>query len=165
MTLPELILWGVVLVVGVPSAWRNPTAAALVLCFIAAKAIYLITGDSLAVEYYLFPDIMVIAVIMSKLEHCNLAPYRSTLHQLSCLLLERSPADRVVLLIFPICWAIYVADISAFSKWYALWGLSLAQFLAAGVEALLSYHRDADAVASPPDQGSLLVAHIGGRVG
>lgn len=165
MTIPELVIWAVVLAVGIPSAWRNPTAFALVLCFIASKALYLITGESLALEYYLFPDIMVIAVVMSKPEHCNLAPYRSTLHQLKCLLLERSPADRIVLMIFPVMWALYVADISAFSKWYALWGLSIAQFIAAGVESFLTHRREAEAAASPPGQGSLLVAHAGGRLG
>lgn len=165
MTLPELVIWLVVAVVGIPSAWRNPTAAALVLAWFAGQGFYLVTGDNLPVEFYLFPDVTVIAVIMAKHEHCNLAPYRGTLHQLKCLLLERAPADRIILLIFPICWGLYVADIDPFYKWYALWGLSITQFLTAGVEAFLSYRRDAEAAASPPHQGSLLVAHIGGRLG
>lgn len=138
MTLPEIIIWATVIVVGVPSAWRNPTAAALVMAWIAGQAIYMVTGDNLPTEFYVFPDLFVIAVVASKAMRTN--------------------ADWVVLAIFPICWVLYVADISAFHKWYALWALTLAQFLVMGAETLSRFLRDADAMNHPPDiPGALLV--------
>lgn len=163
MTLPEIVMWTVVAVVGVPSMWRNPTAAALVLAWLAGQGIYLVTGDNLPVEYYVFPDAVVIAVIASKFEWCNLAPYRGLWHQLSCLLLERSPADRIVLAIFPLMWLLYLSPLDPFHTWYALWGLVLAQFVAAGIEAFQSYRRGADAADQPDEPGALLIAYRGGR--
>lgn len=162
MTLPELIMWATVLGVGLPAAWWNPTSGALVIAWLAGQGYYLVTGDNLPLEIYLFPDIAVIAIIMSKREDCTLAPYRSTLYQLRCLLLERSRADRVVLVIFPVAWILYVAAIHPYHKWMMLWALCVTQFLAAGWEALLSYRRDADAVSRhPEDTGHLLIAYRG----
>ena len=82
MSTPAVIMWAIVLLVGVPAAWRNPTAAALVLCWIAGEAIVAITGNSLPVEYYLYPDLFVLAMIFAKREAYNLRPYRGTWHQL-----------------------------------------------------------------------------------
>lgn len=136
MSAHALILWSVVFCIGVPSAWRNPTAAALVLAKIAGWAWHRITGDSLPTQFYLFPDIFVISVIMAKREWCNQQPYRNTFHQLKCVLLERSPADRMVMLAFLACWAIYVAPIHDYYRWYMLWGLTILQFLFASAESL-----------------------------
>lgn len=165
MPIPALIMWAVVFAVGVPSAWRNPTAAALVVAKIAGWGIYKITGDNLPVEYYLFPDIFVLAVIFAKQEFCNQRPYRNTWHQLKCVLLERSPADRIVMLLFVLCWFVYIADMHPFHQWWSLWGITIAQFFAAWAESFNSYRRDADAADCPPeDSGTLLVAY-GGRLG
>lgn len=139
MSTPHIIMWAIVLAVGVPSAWRNPTAAALVLCWIVAEAIFVLTGNSLAVEYYAYPDIFVLAVIFAKQEHCSLKPYQNTWHQFKCVVLERSPADRLVMLIFPVMWWLYAADIGDRTKWWALWFLAAAQFLLAGAESLSKY--------------------------
>lgn len=130
----DFILWAVALAVGFPAAWRNPTALALLGALIVTKAIYLATGNGLAVDYYIFPDVAVLAVIFAKREFCNLRPYRSTLHQLKCVLLERSPADRVVMLIYPLEWTIYCSSMHDYYVWWLLWGLSIIQFLAAGWE-------------------------------
>lgn len=117
MSTPALIMWAVVFAVGVPAAWLNPTAAALVLAKISGWAIYKITGDNLPVEYYLFPDVFVIAMIMAKY--------------------ERSVPDRIVLLIFPIMWCLYLAPLHPFYVWWSLWALVIAQFLAAGADSFL----------------------------
>lgn len=121
MTIPAIIMFGVVFAVGIPSALRNPTALALVIAWMAAEAWGLGAGDSLPVQFYPFLDIFVIAMIMAKD--------------------ERSVPDRFVLLVFPICWALYVANVHPFYKWYLLWGLTIAQFLAAGWDAFSSSRR------------------------
>jgi len=139
MTAPEIIIWAVVLGVGVPSAWRNPTAAALVIAWVMGQAIYLVTGDNLPVEMYLFPDLFVIAIIASKA--------------------RRSNADWIVLGLFPVMWIAYpFAASQPFYVWWLLWALCLAQFLVVGAETLSRLLRGADAMIRPPDApGALLV--------
>jgi hypothetical protein len=151
MSTPALIMWAVVLLVGVPSAWRNPTAAALVLCWIFGEVVFVLTGNSLPVKYYAYPDIFVIAVIFAKGAYQCQYPYRSLWHQLECIVLERSPADRVVMLIFPVMWALYISALHPYYLWYALWGLTIVQFLAAGWEAFSSNRRAPKAVSDAPD--------------
>lgn len=187
-----LIMWGVVFAIGIPCAWRNPTAAALVIAKIAGWGYYQITADNLPVEFYLFPDIFVLAVIMAKQEHCNRQPYRNGLDRLKCILLERSPADRAVMLAFMACWLLYAAPIHDYYRWWSLWGLTVLQFLFAGAESLEIFwrrraarvvptpiidrhlkviqfpvqRRDADAVRITPEpSGALLTAYRGGGGG
>lgn len=149
---PALIMWAVVFCIGVPSGWRNPTAAALVIAKIAGWGWYQISGDNLPVDFYIFPDIMVLAVIMAKPEWCNLQPYRNVWHQLQCVLLERSHADRIVMVTFVIMWGIYVMDLHPYYKWWALYWLVIAQFLAAGWEAFSP--RPCKAVSDRPETTS-----------
>lgn len=146
MSLPHLIMWAVVVCVGLPAAFRNPTALALTLSWLAGETTWLITGNSFPLSVYFMADIAVVAVIMAKPEACNSQPYQNTVHQLKCLLLERSVADRVVMLIFPIMWCIYTVPIHPYYAWFALWLLTIAQFLAAGVEAFLKFRRARAAV-------------------
>jgi hypothetical protein len=157
-------MWAAVLVVGMPAAWRNPTAGALVLCWVFSEGLYTLTGNGLAVQYFAYPDIFVLAVIMAKPEYCNLQPYRSTLHQLKCILLERSPSDRFIMLSYPVAWYFYVTDIQPYYQYYALWWLAIAQFLAAGWEPVSKFfRRHAETMNRPPaDPGTLLVAYPGG---
>lgn len=189
MTFPEIVMIGVVAVVGVP-AYRNPTAAALVVAWVGGQVIYLITGDNLPVQYYPFPDIFVVAVIMAKREYRSCRPYRGTWHQFKCLLLERSPADRAVILAFVVCWIFYVAPIHDFYRWWVLWSLTILQFLFASAESLEMFwrrlavrksvtpiidrhlvvvpfqRREADAVRTTPDfSGALLTVNGGGGSG
>ncbi len=145
-------MWAVVLTIGLPAARLNPTAVALVVAKLFGWAIYRITGDNLPVEYYAFPDIFVIAMIMAKEEHCNRMPYRSTWHQLKCLLLERSPGDRAVLLAFPLMWCLYAANLHPYYKWWALYYLVLAQFLAVGAETFINLSRASKAASDASDK-------------
>lgn len=163
MTLPHGIMWLVIVLVGIPSAWRNPTSAALVLCWIAGETVFVLTGDSLPVQFYIFPDLFVIAVIYAKPDYRPCPEYRGTLHQLKCLITERSPADRAVLAVFLLMWALYVSTLHDYYRWWLLWGLAIAQLLIAGIEALpLLFRRDADVANRTPEQGPLLVAYPGG---
>jgi hypothetical protein len=154
-------MWMAVFAVGV-SFFKggNLTAGALVMAWIAGQIVYLITGDNLPVEFYLYPDVFVLAVIFAKPEWCNLRPYTSAWHQLKCIVLERSPADRIVMLIFPLMWVIYGAQISDFHRWWSLYFLCLVQLLAAGWESIILYRRDAEAADArqPDNTGTLLVA-------
>lgn len=134
--LAAIIMWAVVFFIGVPAAWRNPTAAALSISWILGEIIFLNTGNPLPTRFYLIPDLFVLAVIIAKPEPCDLRPYMNAWHQAKCMVLERAPADRVVMLIFPVMWIIYASDLSAPAKWYGLWALCIVQFLAAGFEAL-----------------------------
>lgn len=149
MTKAEIVLWASVFVVGISFLkGGNLTAGALVLAWISGQIVYLITGNNLPVEFYLYPDFFVIAVVFCK-------P-------------ERTRADWFVLAIFPVMWALYVADISAFTKWWSLYALVLAQLLAVGWEDLLSYRRGTGSVShnQPDHPGTLLVAYpAGGRLG
>ena len=167
MTAQEIILLGVVAVVGLPSAWKNPTAAALCLSWIFCKVLYLATGDGLAVEYYLLPDIFVLAIIFAKPDYHHYDLCGGDWHQLKCLWLERSPADRAVMSLFPIVWLTYVAAISPFLQWQMLWGAAILQFLFASAESLEALHsrRGADAAHRLPHKGDLLVAYPGGGSG
>ena len=166
MTAAELILLAVVIGIGLPSARFNATAAALVIAYLFSKGIYWVTGNGLAVQFYVFPDILVLAVIFAKPEWCSQQPYRGVWHQLGCVLLERSPSDRLVMLIYVLAWALYVCPMDDFHKWWSLWGLSIAQFLAVGAEALDPFRRFAEAIERRHDHpGNLLVAYRGGEYG
>lgn len=137
MTTPEVIMWLTVAVVGVPSMWRNPTAAALVLAWLYGVAVCLITGDSTPLAYYPFADVAVLGVIWTKRQWSN--------------------PDRIVVAIYPVCWAIYVAGLHDYYTFYLLLALTIVQMFAAGTEAFESYRRDA-AAAQPGFPGDLLVA-------
>lgn len=153
-------MWAVVAAVGMPSAWRNPTAAALVIAWLTAEIFYIVTGNSQPVGFYIYPDIFVIGVIFCKPDCRSLALDGGDWHQLKCLWLERSFSDRCVLLVFPLMWAAYVAPIHPFYQWQALWALCILQFLFASAEPLAAFHsrRNADAADSLPSVGELLVA-------
>lgn len=127
-------MWGIVLAVGVPSSWWNPTAGALVLCWVLGEAIYTITGDSLPLLYFLLGDMLVLMVIFAKAEHWR--PFLGIGRHLKHILRDRFSTDRILLLMFPAVWALYAAPLHPFYKWWALYALAVAQFLAAGWEAL-----------------------------
>ena len=138
MTWSEVLILGIVLFVGVPAAFRNPTAAALVASWAFGQAIWLTTGDNLPLKAYVMADITVLAVIICK--PCLFrGPYRDWLHQLRCIFDERTIWDRFIIVSFPVMWGLYVIEVDDKFKWYALWALAIIQLLAAGGEALQSW--------------------------
>jgi hypothetical protein len=144
-------MWLVVLAVGLPSMFRNPTAGALVASWIVSEMLWL-TGYGLPVDFYVFPDLFVLAVIFAKAEAYPCHPYRSAWDQLRCIITERSVPDRIVMLIFPVMWAIYVSKLPPFYVYWTLWPLAIVQYLAAGWEGLASLFRKSAAVT--PDRSS-----------
>ena len=139
MSWPEVLIHAVVLLVGFPAATRNATAAALCLSWLFGQSIWWITGDNLPLRYYLLADLTVLAVIYMKTPARDLFPYRSFSHQLAAFWLERSMSDRIVLGIFPIMWALYALPVSEYHRWWGLYWLCIAQFIAAAHEALQPY--------------------------
>ncbi len=158
----QLSLWVVAIAVGLFSAWRNPTALALLLAFAASER-------GLPTEFYIYPDVITIAVIFCKPDYRPCPDYSTVWHQLLCILTERSPSDRIVLLTMPAAWYLYVTAIDPYYQWWGLYWLAMAQFAAAGTAPLTDTfirRRNADAVNSPPPWGSLLVAYpAGGNFG
>lgn len=153
MSIYGLIMWAVMLLIGVPSAWRNPTAAALVGAWVFSKTLFLATGDGLAVQFYVFPDIAALAIILAKPEYCFHGYDHSWWLELKCILTERSPSDRAVMLLFPALWWAYVADISAYTQWLVLWGATIFQVLFASAESLEKFWHSRS--------GSIVERHLG----
>lgn len=146
MSWQTVLMYAVVAGIGFPAAFRNSTAAALTIAWLAGEIIAIRTGNSLPTSFYFMADIAVIAVIMTKPEACNFLPYRSAWHQLKCLLIERSVPDRIVLLLYGFCWIIYAVPPHPYYTWRLLWAITITQFLAAGVEAFLKFRRARAAV-------------------
>lgn len=176
MSFAALFMWAVVAAVGVPSAWKNPTAVALVIAQIAAGWWGYYKDDNLPLEIYPFLDVFVLAVIASKCPRS---------------FLDCSPADRAVALMYVMMWPLYVAPIDEYYIWWPLWGGTILQFLFAsseslevfwkersfrkGVPPIIDRHlvvipfvlqrRGADAAVEPPassdSPGALLVAYEG----
>ena len=66
MSTPHIIMWAIVVCVGLPSAYRNPTALALSLSWLMGELTWMATGNSLPLSVYICADITVIAVICAK---------------------------------------------------------------------------------------------------
>lgn len=129
------VMLAVVLLVGVPSAIRlrlkerprltllNPTAAALVISWLAAELVWLRTGDNLPMGIYFGADLFVMAIL------CLKAWAR-----------RATGWDVAIMLVFPMMWLYYFdQEIGLYHKWYALYFLLLAQFLAAGAEPFFTW--------------------------
>jgi hypothetical protein len=149
MTPPEIIFALVVLLVGIPSMWRNVTAIALVVSWGLGQAVWMISGDNLPLRIYFLCDLTVLTAILCKSEAFNCLPYHGPRHQVRCLLLERSLWDRIVIMIFPAMWAVYVLPVGEYNRWWTLFYLALAQLLAAGGESFQSWR-----AANPPEAAS-----------
>lgn len=132
-------MWAVVLAVGLSSAWRNPTAFALVFAWLTAEAVSLATGDSLPLATSFKVDVAVIAVILAKAivsEGCR--SYPSLRAQLKCGWQALTACDRLIIGLYLFgAWPIYVSTLHPYYVWWSLWAITIVQFLLAGTEALL----------------------------
>lgn len=134
MDIPDTTMWLAVIAAGGFSAFRNPTAAALVLAWMANTAVSVRTDDPLPLWFYPYSDIAAIAIIT-----CN-----------GDCLDDLTLADRTVLIFYPVCWLFYVSGIHDYYLYWALWAITLTQFLAVGWEAIPSIRRTR-AVSDTPD--------------
>lgn len=166
MSWPHAVMYLVVIGVGLPSAWRNPTAFALVLNWALGEFAWLVTNDPLPLSVYFCADILVLAVISGKAtirEGCR--TYPTLAEQIRCFWRVLTLWDKLVAggFIFA-AWPLYVADIDARLKWFALFYVLIAQFAFAGCEAisnLLGYRKRRVEPNRPP--GGLAFAGDGGR--
>lgn len=163
--MPHLIMWLTVIAVGIPSAWRNPTAFALTFSWLAGEAAWLTTGNNFPLSVYFMADIAVISVIYAKtIRRCGPKVYPSLRDQLRCLVTDPTIWDRLIVAIFLLgAWPLYVLSVSPLFKWWGLWALAILQFLLAFAEAALSFRHDVNmrAAHDPPGNGLALVGYRG----
>jgi hypothetical protein len=157
MTLPHIIMWAVALVVGVPSAWKNPTAGALVLCWVFSEGLFWLTGNNLAVAYYAYPDICAITIIIAK------GIVRAGDRDWP----DLTVWDKCIIGLFLLgAWPIYVSTLHPYYQWWALFYISIAQFLLAGGESAQAFLRSLRARSAfpPADNGLAFAGRAGGYV-
>jgi hypothetical protein len=140
MSWPHILIYVVVIGIGLPSAVRNPVAAALVGNWAIGEFSWMVSGDNLPLTIYFMADIAVIAVVCMKAtlrEGCR--TYPTIREQIKCFGRAVSLWDRwLVASYILVAWPIYVLTISPWLKWWCLYWLIVAQFLMAGGEAVQS---------------------------
>lgn len=125
-------MWLVMLLFGVPSAFRTPVAGALVLAWIFGEFVVAMSGDNLPLMAYALSNTFVILIILfHSARDCQ--PYCTFRHQLwAGMWLERYAEDRVLLWLFPVLWALYLAPLDDYYKWWSLYYIILFRFLLVG---------------------------------
>lgn len=125
-------MFAAVVLLGVTSAFRTPVAGALVIAWVYGEFVWLLTGDSLPLAAYVLSNAFVIAVIMCH-EARDCSPYKTDLAQLiAALWYERYAEDRILLLLFPVLWTLYLAPLEEYYKWWAIYYLVLLRFCIVG---------------------------------
>lgn len=167
MTLAQLIMAGAVFLLGIPAAFRNPTAFALVAAYFVVQGLWMTTGAALPWFVLFAIDLACLAVIYLKAPvphpwcrvcrcEVDVILYRSFPHQLCALWLERSRGDRFVIVCFPAAWWLYLADgVSPWVQWHGLYFLALAQLLAAAGESYLHFRSSRAAKAGDAEAANL----------
>jgi hypothetical protein len=133
---PEAFMLVVVALLGLCAGWRNVTAGALVASYLAVMVPYWGWGISFPTPVGVLFDATVIMAMFCKAPAFHCLPYGTLGAQFCWLWLERSYWDRFVIALFGASWLVYLAPVSAADRWWPLWTIALAQYLAAGGEAL-----------------------------
>lgn len=159
----DAVLLAAALLVGLPSARRNPTAAAMVVAYLIVSGIYWRTGIRLGYDKLFLIDVAVITVIYAKTAtRCGVKTYDSWRHQLRCMAADLTPWDRVIVALFVFgAWPVYISTLSEYQQWYLLWAIAIGQFLIAGAEVVQA-KRTARHVEAPdlPHTPSLRLASV-----
>jgi hypothetical protein len=159
---PEMLaMYAVVACIGLPAAWFNRTAAALVFAWALGFLIWLLTGENLPTGLYFITDVMVIATILTKPDAEDCWPYNGLREQFAALWKERCRWDKVVVAVFFIMWLIYIVDIPEQYRYWSLWALVIIQFLAAGDEAVSVYRKRREATDKPALPGVMKLGLAG----
>lgn len=128
-------MYAVVAGVGIPAAFRNVTALAMVIAWLSVELVYQLTGDSLPLKFSFMADIAVVAVIYAKTNSDYAAK-----HRLLRMVTDLTICDRWIVAIFLLgAWPAYVLQLDPWLKWHLLWALAIAQFILAGGEAVASF--------------------------
>ena len=141
MTTPEIVMWAVVCGIGLPAVCRNPTALALSLSWLAGELTWMATGNNLPLSVYVMADIGVIAVIYAKsISRVGPKYYPSAWQHAKSFVTDLTWSDRFIVGIFLLgAWPTYAVQIHPYYRWWILYYLTVAQFVLAGAEALLSW--------------------------
>ena len=155
MSWQAIVMYAVVAGVGIPAAFRNVTALAMVIAWLSVELVYQLTGDSLPLKFSFMADVMVITAIFAKMViKCGPKNYPSMRGMLRCFITDLTCSDRGILAIFLLgAWPLYVLNVDPWWKWMGLWALVIIQFLLAGAEAAFSFRHDVKprARSEPPD--------------
>jgi hypothetical protein len=161
MTPPEILMLCVVLLT-LPAAARNLTAAGLVASYALGTGAWLLTHQVFSLRVCLLIDMTVLAAIYAKRPAFDCRPYEHEFHRLCAFWLELSYWDRIVVACFGGMWLSYALPLSDSTSWWALFYLALAQFAAAGMESLQDYlavrSAKADHLKPDPSSGPDLLA-------
>jgi hypothetical protein len=137
----------------------------LAFAYFATQGWYLIAGFGFDAGEMFMIDIFTIALVFCKATaRCPDVEFRTASHHLRCMIAALTPCDRIVLGIFPLVWIVYVLTISDFARWWLLYALSMAQFVATGAEAYTEW-RKAKASSEPdiPSSGLMFAVARAGR--
>lgn len=137
-------MYAVVAGVGIPAAFRNSTALAMVIAWLSVELVYQITGNSLPLKYSFMADMLVISAIYAKtIKRCGAKLYSSLGEQMRCLVTDPTICDRWIVAIFLfVAWPAYALAFDPWLKWHLLWLATIAQFLLAGGEALACFRAE-----------------------
>lgn len=168
MSWPHIAIYLVVFGIGLPAAFRNPTALALMLNWAIGEFSWLVTGDALPLKVYFMADVAVITAIFAKATlREGPATYPNLGVQLRAFWRSMTMWDRLVAGGFILAaWPLYAFNMDARAKWFALWAILICQFLAAGAESLQSMLGERKArnnMHHPPGGPGLAFARTGGH--
>lgn len=160
MTWPAIVMYLTVACIGLPAAFRNPTAAALVIAWAIPEALWMVTSDSLPLKLYFMLDIAVVSLIYAKtIRRVGPKSYASLGKQLKGLILDLSPCDRLIVALFMLgAWPLYILVIDPRTQWFMLWGIVILQFLTAGAEAVSAFRCDMKSRAASNQGNGLALA-------
>lgn len=153
-------MYGVVALGLVAALAGNPTAAMLVIAWLAGEVLALITGDDLNLSSYFMTDVAVIALIYAKtIRHVGMKIYPSMRQQLWCMVMDLTVWDRWIVGLYLLgAWPVYVLEMHSYYKWWLLYAVVILQFLFASAEAAQSFvaHLRTRASSDPPGNGLAL---------
>ncbi len=165
MTTSEIITFAVVLLVGMPSAFRvwirgglrvsilNATALGLIASFLIVQATWW-TVHAAPLELFILCDFIVITVIFLKGPPIERVPATGLLNLARACWVELSRSDKIIAASFVPCWASYAVIMGDTPRYWILWTIGLSQFILAGAEAFGTWRRgraSASSKAHPAD--------------
>lgn len=141
MPLPSLAVWIVVLCIGLPSMLKNWTAVALVASWLIGVAWKQATGEGFPLQLEIVRDYMVLIVIFLKAPDKKGEPSPGALGWAKDWWLELSRWDKAVICLFAPMWFTYAVPLDPQAAYWISWGAGIAQFVAAGAEAVERWRR------------------------
>jgi hypothetical protein len=156
MSLPGLVMFAAVMAALAVARW-NMTAFALAMAYLVVQ-LWWLADEEIGVGALFMVDIAVVTLVFAKAAaKCDERLHRCGAHTTLC--------DRAILALFLFgTWPAYVANVSEYNRWWALWWIALAQLLCAIHEGFREWRRAKALSNKPgaPSPGSLRAAWAGG---